>query len=244
MQVLAYLRSFNLVSVLLRLCLAVLAGGVIGYGRSARQRAAGFRTYTLICIGAALSVIISLYEYEMFMGYWHDIVLRVGEKFDVSRLAAQTLSGIGFLGAGIIFKIAHQQVSGLTTATGLFATVALGIAAGAGFFECVIIAVVLIHLVLNVMTPLESQFKRLTRNITLFVEFEDIDDLAEVAREIEAQDAQIFDIDIERTDHDAEGNPPSAVFVIKLSRANHSHSGMLSSVAELPCVRSVEELIS
>ena len=244
MQVLQYLREFNLASVCLRLFLAVLSGSVLGYGRARKQRAAGMRTYTLICIGAALSVIVSLYEYEMLQGQWREVVMRVGEKFDVSRLAAQTLSGIGFLGAGIIFKVAHQQVSGLTTATGLFATVALGIAAGAGFYECVLIALLLIHLVLNVMTPLESRFKRLTRNITLYVEFRSLDDLEEISREIEAQDAQIFDIDVERSEEDKEGNPPSAVIVIKLSRANHSHSGMLSSVAELACVRSVEELIS
>ena len=244
MQIIEYLSQFNFASVTLRLLLAVIAGGVIGYGRSQKRRAAGMRTYTLICIGAALSILISLYEYEMLQGPWHETVLRVGEKFDVSRLAAQTLSGIGFLGAGIIFKVAHQQVSGLTTATGLFATVALGIAAGAGFFECVIIAVILIHLVLNVMSPLEVRFKRLTRNITLYVEFQDVDNIADITREIEAQDAQVFDIDVERTETDREGNPPSAVFIIKLSRANHSHSGMLSSVAEMPCVRSVEELIS
>ena len=244
MQTLEYLRAFNLPSVILRLLLAVLAGGVLGYGRSQKHRAAGMRTYTLICIGAALAVIVSLYEYEMITGPWQETAARVGMKIDVSRLASQTLSGIGFLGAGIIFKIAHQQVSGLTTATGLFTTVALGIAAGAGFYECVIVAVLLIHLVLNVMWPLESRFKRLTRNITLYVEYKTMEDLDEIIREIEAQDAQIFDIDVERTKEDMEGNPPSAVIVIKLSRANRSHSGMLSSVAELPCVRSVEELIS
>lgn len=85
MQVLTYLRAFNLPSVALRLFLAVLSGRVLGYGRSQKQRAAGMRTYTLICLGAALSVIVSLFEYEMLMGPWYETVLRVGEKFDVSR---------------------------------------------------------------------------------------------------------------------------------------------------------------
>ena len=242
-SVLESLRGFTLLSVTLRLFLALVCGAAIGYGRTKKERAAGLRTYTLISVGAALAVIISIYEYECLHTIWADTVAAIGEKFDASRIAAQTISGIGFLGAGIIFKIAHQQVSGLTTATGLFATVCMGIAAGAGFFECVIPVMLIIILVLNIMSPTERDFKRRLRNITIYVEFRSVDDIGEITRVIEEQKAQIYDIDIERTEATEEQNP-AAIFILQLSRDNHSHSGMLSSVAELGCVYSVQELIS
>ena len=176
------------------------AGGVIGYGRSQRARAAGFRTYMLVSIGAAMSVLLALYQYQMLTTGWADIVDEVGLKYDASRLASQAITGIGFLGAGIIIKAAHQQVNGLTTATGLFATVCLGVAAGAGFYECVVAAVILIVLVLNLMTPMEGAFKRRLRNITLNVEFFSVEDIAVITQMMEKQNAQIFDIDIERTE--------------------------------------------
>ena len=117
------LRQHILFTVALRLLLAVLTGGLVGYGRSKRDRAAGFRTYILISLGAAMSVSLTLYDYEMLHGPWADVVARVGSKFDASRLASQAVTGIGFLGAGIIITASHQQVKGLTTATGMFATV-------------------------------------------------------------------------------------------------------------------------
>ena len=237
------LRGFNMISVILRLLLAMVGGGVIGYGRSKKARAAGFRTYMIICLGAAMAAILTLFQNEALNTIWAETVQRVGYKYDASRLSAQVITGIGFLGAGIIVKIAHQQVSGLTTATGLFATVCMGIAAGAGFYECVIPAILVIVLILNVMSPLEAAFKRKLRNITLYVEFSSVEDIDEITDIISKRNARIYDIDVERTQQE-DDKPPAAIFILQLSRENHSHSGMLSSVAELPCVHSVRELIS
>ena len=179
----------------------------------------------------------------MLQTTWADAVALVGEKFDASRLASQAITGIGFLGAGTILKIAHQQVRGLTTATGLFANVCMGLAAGAGYYELVLTVAVLIALVLNGMLPLELLFKRRLRNITLNVEFYSVEDISAITDVMKRQQAQIFDIDLERTEQKGD-KYPSAIFILKLSRANHSHSGILSSLAELPCVRSVQELIA
>ena len=237
------LRQFSFASAVVRLLLAMVSGGIVGYGRSQKARAAGFRTYMLISLGAAMAVLLTLYQYVMLTGPWSAVVQEVGLKFDASRLASSVITGIGFLGAGIIIKIAHQQVNGLTTSTGLFATMVMGLAAGAGFYECVFIALALIVLLLNVMSPLEIAFKRRLRNITLNVEFNSVEDIETITKAIEAQDARVFDIDVERTERKDE-KYPSAIFILKLSRGNHSHSGMLSSVAELSCVHSVQELIS
>lgn len=241
--VLEGLRRFSFPSALLRLLLAMLSGGVVGFGRSQKARAAGFRTYMLISIGAAMAVLLTQYQYEMLTGPWADVVEEVGLKFDASRLAASVITGIGFLGAGIIIKVAHQQVNGLTTSTGLFATMVMGLAAGAGFYEGVIMALILIVLLLNVMSPLEFAFKRRLRNITLNVEFNSVDDIARITQAIEKEGARVYDIDVERSER-KDDKYPSAIFILQLARTNHSHSGMLSSVAELPCVHSVQELIS
>lgn len=241
--IIQYLHEFNMGSAVFRLLLAMACGGTVGYGRSKKARQAGLRTYMIICIGAAMSVLITLYLYAMLHGPWAPTVEEVGEKFDASRIAAQVIAGIGFLGAGIIIKVAHQQVNGLTTATGLFATVCMGLAAGVGFYSCVFIALILIVLVLNVMTPLEASFKRRLRNITLNVEFNNVGNLDEIISVMEQQHASVYDVDVERVERE-DDNYPSAIFVLKLSKANHSHSSMLSSVAELSCVHSVQELIS
>ena len=197
----------------------------------------------LISIGAAMSVLLPIYLYEMLNGPWADVTAEVGFKFDASRMAAQVVTGIGFLGAGIIMKAIHQQVNGLTTATALFATVCMSLAAGAGFYECVIIAAAIIILVLNVLAPLENAFKRRLRDITIGVEFTRAEDINTITDLMKRQQAQIVDIDIESTEQKG-GKYPSAVFILKLSRENHSHSAILSILAELPCVRSVQELIS
>ena len=239
----AYLKSFNFLSVLLRLILAMLSGTLIGYGRSKFNHTAGLRTFILISIGAALSVLISLYEIEMQNTLWAIRVAEIGQKYDVSRFGAQVISGVGFLSAGSIIAIEHNQVQGLTTATGLFATVCMGLAAGAGFYECVIISLLLIVFVLNTMSPIEYFIKRKMHNIDIYVIFDNLESIQTITDRIKDRKAEIFDIDIERSKK--EGNLyPSAMFSLKLSREKASHSDMLSALAELDCVYSVQEIIN
>ena len=241
--ILEYLHQFNFVSVFLRIALAMLSAGIIGYGRTKRGKTAGFRTYMLTGIGAAMSVLIALYDYEMMNGMWAETVAEVGLKFDASRFSAAVIGGIGFIAASSIIGIEHQQVSGLTTATGLFASVCMGIAAGAGFYECVILSCILIALTLNVMQPLERKYKRRHRNITLSVEFDSIDNIDDITALIKNKDAEIQEIEVERVVQSGDFYP-SAIMSLRLSKDNPSHSDMLSSIAELPCVYAIEELIS
>jgi len=236
------LREFSFLSAVLRLLLALACGTGIGYGRSAMHRTAGMRTYVLTSVGACMAVLVTLFLYQMLQTAWASVVAEVGQKFDASRLASQALTGIGFLGAGIIVKTAHQQVKGLTTATGLFTTVCLGVAAGAGFYELTILAAAIVVVILNAAAPLEIAYKRRHRNITLNVEFGDVQDIDRISEVIKEQNAAIYDVDVERTEC-SDGLYPNAIFIVQLSKENSSHSGILSSVAELNCVRSVQELI-
>ena len=238
-----YLRNFNFPAVVLRLLLAAVSGGAIGYGRSKKNRNAGLRTYMLVSVGAALTMLISLYEYEMLRTQWAWLYGLADVKFDGTRFPAQVINGIGFLAAGTILSVAHQQISGLTTAIGLFAAASLGIAAGAGFYEVIAVSVLCIILAMEVMHPVEVTFKRRLRMITVNVEFEDIGDMNTITETMTGLGAKIFEIDFERTERSGD-KLPAAIIVLKLARGNESQSAMLSSIAELNCVCAVRELIS
>ena len=237
------LRSFNVLSMIVRLLLAMLAGGVIGYGRSKKRREAGMRTYMLTSIGAALTVLLAMYEYEMLQGPWAEAVAIAGAKFDATRYASQVLSGLGFLGAGTILSDSHNQVRGLSSSTALIASASMGMAAGAGFYECVLLAVIMIIFVLEWMYPIEQLFKRRVRNMTLFAEFDSIENISDISDTIRSLDANVYDIDIERTKKTEEGFP-SATFTLQLSKNNNSHTHMLTTIAELSHVHFVQELLS
>lgn len=112
---------------ILRLCVAGLCGTVIGLDREYRVKDAGFRTHFLVALGSALMMIVSQYGFEGFLAD-HD-----GTRFDPGRIAAQVVSGIGFIGAGTII-IHRQLVRGLTTAASLWATAGIGLAAGAEMY--------------------------------------------------------------------------------------------------------------
>lgn len=237
-----YLQEFNFLSVMLRLFLAMGCGGVIGYGRSYRRKAAGLRTYMLVSVGGALTSILSLYYYAMMQGPWAERIAEIGLKFDGVRFSAQAVTGIGFLAAGTILRSAHQKVEGLTTATGLLASVCLGIASGAGFYPLVIVSFVTLLFILTVLFPMEQEFKRRTRNINFFVEVGKPSDFVTITNLIRARDAQIFDIEMEG--QDPETGHFAALYSVKLAKDKASHSGILSAIAKETHVFSLEEIIS
>ncbi|MBQ7571248.1 MAG: MgtC/SapB family protein [Bacteroidaceae bacterium] len=131
---------------LLRILVAALLGGAIGMERGFRAKEAGFRTHFLVALGAALFMILSAHGFG-------DVVLSDSHRLDVSRIAAQVVSGIGFIGAGTIIFQRHA-VHGLTTAAGLWVTAAIGMAAGAGLFIIAAFTTALVLLGLEVLNGL------------------------------------------------------------------------------------------
>lgn len=115
----------------LRIVVAGICGCIIGYERKNRNKEAGIRTHAIVALASALMIVVSKYGF-------YDIV-----EYDASRVAAQIVSGIGFLGAGIIF-VRHNTVSGLTTAAGIWATAGIGMAIGSGLYYIGIITTVLV----------------------------------------------------------------------------------------------------
>lgn len=236
-----YFRELNTASVLLRLVLAMFLGGMIGLERGFKGRPAGFRTYLIVCLGAALTMLLSQYNYVMMESQWATLAQSIGVRTDVSRFGAQVINGIGFLGAGTIIVTGRQQVKGLTTAAGLWASACMGLAIGAGFYECVFLAFVLIFCVIRLLPQVESYIVENARNMNIYVEFASIDDIGTILGRVKAQDVQIYSVEIERAREESSANHPSATLSIRLNQ-KRIHEQVLAGISELECVYVIEEL--
>ena len=150
--------------ILIKLILACILGGVIGFEREHMNRPAGFRTHILVCVGSALIMVTSQYIFETYAGR---------TNIDPARLGAQIVSGIGFLGAGTIIRDGFN-VRGLTTAASLWAVSAVGIAVGIGFYEGAVIATALIFVTLILLKKIEWNISKSKRHSILFIEADNI----------------------------------------------------------------------
>jgi putative Mg2+ transporter-C (MgtC) family protein len=140
---LAFLESpeINLTSITIRLFLSAALGGLLGWERETRRQNAGLRTHMIISVGSCLLMLISIYIPQAFSNY---------PNVDPGRIAAQVVSGIGFLGAGAIFRLGGST-HGLTTAATIWAVAAVGLAVGAGMYEAAIIVTLLLLFVLAIL---------------------------------------------------------------------------------------------
>ncbi|HKT98834.1 MAG TPA: MgtC/SapB family protein [Paraburkholderia sp.] len=155
------LSNWELIS---RLVLAAALGSVIGFERERLSWAAGLRTHMLVCVGSALIMIVSAFGFADVLGAEHVVL-------DPSRMAAQVVSGIGFLGAGSIL-LRGEIVRGLTTAASLWSVAAVGLAVGGGLYTAAIAATIIILIILAGIKPLERRFItfRQRRRISLLVD--------------------------------------------------------------------------
>jgi putative Mg2+ transporter-C (MgtC) family protein len=139
--------SFDLqLELALRLTIGLVLGAIIGFERELHRQPAGFRTHSLVALGAALFTIISAYGFA-------------GAQVDPTRIAAQIVSGIGFIGAGTILQY-RGNIRGLTTAASLWSVAAIGTAAGAGLLVMAVIGTVLILVVLSLLDRVEAFVRR------------------------------------------------------------------------------------
>jgi putative Mg2+ transporter-C (MgtC) family protein len=216
-----YFRELNIASVLLRLVLAMAFGGMIGLERGRKHRAAGFRTYMLVCLGSALTSILSQFLFVQLGTVWAEIAVTTGKQVDVSRLGAKVYSGIGFLAAGTIIVTGRQEGKGMTTAAGLWASACMGIAIGAGFYECVIIAFVLMFLCIHFLPVVEVYLLENARNMNIYVELKSLDELGVLLSHVKAQGVQIYGVEIDRGGEEYH-RYPSAVLSVRISSIHRS----------------------
>lgn len=229
MEFFDYFRGASLSGLALKLVLSVIFAGAIGLERGRKRRPAGFRTHIFVCVGATLAMCISRYFVDV-----------LGVATDISRLGAQVINGIGFLGAGTIIVTKRQEVKGLTTAAGLWACACMGLAIGAGFFECAIVAFVTIILSTSVLYKFEKIItaRSLNMNINVIVtETAVIHDIREVLR---GMDVRIFDSEITNV-HDLAHESPNVVFETQLKKRRR-HVEVIAALASIEGVISVEEL--
>ena len=234
------LRQLDLASLLFRLALAMFFGGMIGMERERKRRPAGFRTYMLVCLGATLAAIVSQYNFIMLNTTFYETMKEVGRTTDVSRIGAKVIGGIGFLGAGTVIVTGRQEVKGLTTAAGLWASACMGLAIGAGFYECVLLGFVLIFLTNRLLPFVEEAIIENARNMNIYVEFQTLDDLGDIIGRIKSQGVQIYEIDLDRGREERSKNP-SAVFSIRLP-SRHLHVRVLAAISELESVYAIDEI--
>ncbi len=161
-KIIDILHTVNPCSTAFRIFLSLLLGGIIGFERGYHRRAAGLRTHILVCVGSTLTPIIGIYS-----------VAVLGLGGDAMRIGAQVISGIGFLGAGTILVRKHEQVTGLTTAAGLWATASIGLAIGVGLYSAALFGFIAVMITISLLIFLEKKTKRIT-SYTCYIELTDL----------------------------------------------------------------------
>lgn len=191
--------GMDIISVLFRICLAIVCGGMLGLERGKSNQSAGLRTHILVCLGATIIMLTGEYMFYEF------------NSGDPTRLGAQVVSGIGFLGAGSIIVEGDKRVRGLTTAAGLWASACIGLAIGIGFYLGGILGTVAVYIVISKFRSISDHFNHNDMWIKLYIEFETIEYLQEIYTTISAFHMQMGEVILNAT----KSNGYNAVIPIK-----------------------------
>ena len=221
---------------LLRIAVAVVIGAVIGIDREIKNRPAGMRTHVLVCVGAAL---VSLIEHQTVA-----CVLSLGEQsvvgVSMGRITTSVISGVGFLGAGTIILTGRKRVKGLTTAAGLWASACLGLAIGAGFYECALASMAMIFVCMYVLPATERLIIARSRYMNILAELDRFEHFGGVANLLREEGVRVHDVDInkEKDSHTAQLSVRLSVYLPK----KYNHMELLAKLSTLAGVVSIEEV--
>ena len=221
------LRAITLLSVGIRICAAVLVGGLLGLEREKKKRAAGLRTYMLVCVGSCLIMLTNQYIYQ------------VTNAGDPMRLGAQVISGIGFLGAGTIIVTKRSHIKGLTTAAGLWSVAAVGLALGIGFYEAAVIAAIAIYFILTVLQYWDAKMQRRAKYMDVYLECAGEISLGMLLSQIRQLDLMIDEID---TPPMKEGEERRAIIVSVALPKRIPHAPLLHQIEEINGVLYAKEV--
>ncbi len=178
------ISDLNTTSIILRILLSMVCGGLLGLERSIKNRPAGFRTYMLVCLSSSLIMMTNQFIFNNYGGG------------DPARLGAQVISGIGFLGAGTILVTSRSQVKGLTSAAGLWSSACLGLAIGTGFYYGAIIVAVAVLLIVTLFKKIEDYVTSNNKTITLYTSFSSLEHFDKFISYIHKLNYKIIDIEI------------------------------------------------
>ncbi|HEX7058096.1 MAG TPA: MgtC/SapB family protein [Bacilli bacterium] len=194
----------------LRILAAAALGGVIGFEREWNNHAAGLRTHILVCIGSSAIMLLSIYGFNQFV---NELNVRV----DPARLAAQVVSGIGFLGAGAIMRNG-SIVSGLTTAASIWVVAAIGLCVGAGFYYVAVLSTVMVLISLFVLNKLEKNLLRNKKQQDVVICYYDGEQsLGEISNLFGQHDIQVVNVNIKPEESAARADDARTVMKAKFS---------------------------
>ena len=221
------IRELTYSAIVLRIFLAILLGGVIGMERGMKNRPAGLRTYMLVCLGACMVMLTNQYVYQVY------------DIGDPVRMGAQVISGIGFLGVGTIIVTSRNQIKGLTTAAGLWASACIGLSLGIGLYEAAIIGAVCIFLILTLLNEMDFKMRRNTKQLDTYIElkenvplrsfFDFIRTNAFEPSNFQMQTEGIFD-------------PRIIAFNVTLKSHDKNHDEIIRCLRDMPGIAYIEEL--
>ena len=206
------IRELTLGGIVLRILVSVVLGGIIGLERGMKNRPAGLRTYMLVCLGSCVVMLINQYTTQVF------------GTGDPVRLGAQVISGIGFLGAGTIVVTSHNQIKGLTTAAGLWASACIGLAIGIGLYEVALIAGLCVFLVLTLLHEMDYFMRSRTRTLDAYIELDNTITLGKFIRNIREQGLEISNI---QREHDLAYDNPVISFTATIKGQRKTHQDEL-----------------
>lgn len=222
------LREVTAVSVVVRICVAVLIGGLIGLERGLKNRPAGLRTYMVVCLGACLVMLTNQYVCQVF------------NTGDPVRMGAQVVSGIGFLGAGTIIVTRRSQIKGLTTAAGLWAAAGVGLALGVGFYEAAVVGAVAVFFVMTVLQKMDSNMHRKAKVLEVYIELTNECSLGDFLRKVRAKEIEVRDIQREQ-ESDTDAETRAYISTMKL-RKRRNHMEVIDDIRMIPGVAYLDEL--
>lgn len=220
------LEELNIFSLLLRMFIAVLCGGIVGMERGKKGRPAGFRTHILVCLGACLAMLTNQYIVDTF------------NVADPARLGAQVISGIGFLGAGTIIVTGRHQVKGLTTAAGLWASACMGLAVGIGFYEAAVLACLMIVFVSTLLHRVDHHMISHSKVMDLYVEFGQVNDLSTFMTQLKPFGLRVMELEMTKVSATSDAGV-AAIMTLK-SDEKKDHSDVLALISQIQGVKFVE----
>lgn len=218
----------EVLDIIIKMVLALVCGGILGIERERKKRAAGFRTYMLVCLGSALVMMTNQYIFESY------------QTGDPARMAAQVISGIGFLGAGTIIVTRHNRVKGLTTAAGLWASACVGLAIGIGFYEAAVIGAVMIFVAMVIMHGMERRIASSTKLCILYVEMKKMSVLRTIRFYIKENNIELLDMEVEKTGNTGEKGIAVLLSVKVLN--NSIREELITVVGAMEGVTFIEEI--
>jgi putative Mg2+ transporter-C (MgtC) family protein len=228
MKMLEELAGLNILTTLIRLVLALLCGGILGIERGRKKRPAGFRTYMLVCLGAALVMMTNEYICDIY------------GTGDPARMGAQVISGIGFLGAGTIIVTGHNRVRGLTTAAGLWAAACIGLAIGIGYYSGALIGCFMIFVAMAALHNVDERVMADTKVLNLYVEFEKLIYIGKFIEYIKERDIKVNDLEITRS-NSADEVEIAVLLTIRLPK-KQAHASIVSLLNGAEGVNYIEEV--